>query len=154
MLTSLKLFIIAAFLFPALSAREDTKYFKADNLTGADYFALASDGSYTLTDREHVGIWVTESGRWSKSGIRIVFTPDKSGQSPYRGLETVYRGHTFLVWEDDGNPTVVVSIEDIKRSLEDSPKSLPTYVFFQIKPKIYEQEIKQTYPFRTHPNLQ
>jgi hypothetical protein len=153
MMMSLRLLIIAAFLFPHLPAQEGIKYFKADDLTGADYFALASDGTYTLTNREHMGVRVIESGRWSRSGSRIMFTPEKSGQPPYHGLETVYQGHTFLVWEDEGNPTAIVSIEDIKRSLEENPESLPTYVFFQIKPKIYKQEIKQAYPFRTLPNV-
>jgi hypothetical protein len=152
MMMSLRLLVIAAFLCTGLSAG-NALYFKEDHLTGADYLALAPDGSYTLTAREHMGVWVTESGRWSKSDTHITFTPDKAGKSPYRGTEIAYRGHTFLSWEDEGNPTIAVPIEDTKRNLEENPQSLPPYVFFQISVKVYQQETKQTYPFRTRPNV-
>jgi hypothetical protein len=46
----------------SLSAGNTSRYFKEDHLNGADYIALAPDGSYTLSRREHMGVSVEESG--------------------------------------------------------------------------------------------
>jgi hypothetical protein len=128
---------------------EGTRYFKEDHLTGADYLALRPDGSYTLKDREHVGLFAAESGRWNSSGTVLTFEPDKPGKVPYRGEEVAYRGHTFLSWQNEENPTVAISVEDIKKHLDANAESLPSYVFFQIDATAYQQETAQTYPFHT-----
>ena len=39
------------------------------------YIALAPDGSYAVIAREHMFVRVEESGRWSKTGSRVVFIP-------------------------------------------------------------------------------
>ena len=41
-----------------LSAANRARYFKEDGLTGADYLVLATDGTYSLTGREHMGVCV------------------------------------------------------------------------------------------------
>jgi hypothetical protein len=142
-----------AYHHPEQKLEEGTRYFKEDHLTGADYLSLAPDGTYTVTGREHMGIWAIESGRWRRADKHITFTPDKPDKSPYRGTEIVYRGHAFLSWEDEGSASIIVPIGDTKQSLEEKPESLPPYVFFQIDAKIYQQEVKQTYPFRTLPKM-
>jgi|ERR1700730_7945974 len=80
----------------SLFAAATTRYFKEDHLTGAKYIALASDGGYTVTGIEHVGISVEESGRWSKSDTRITFAPNEPGKPPYSAAEVNYRSHKFL----------------------------------------------------------
>jgi hypothetical protein len=93
------LFAAVAILSVSLSARNTSRYFKEDHLTGADYIALAPNGSYTLTGREHMGVSVEESGGWSKSGTRITLTPKKPGKSPYTAEEVTYKRRTFLSLE-------------------------------------------------------
>jgi hypothetical protein len=135
-----------------LSAGNTSRYFKEDHLTGADYIALAPDGSYTLTGLEHMGVSVEESGRWSKSEKRITFTPKKSAKSPYTAEEVTYKQRTFLSLEGDSGPSIPVPINEIERDLDKRPKTLPPYVFFEISATVYQQETKQQYPFRAqHP---
>jgi hypothetical protein len=111
------------------------------------YIALAPEGSYTVTTCEHMGIWV-ESGRWSKSGARFTFTPDKSGKARFNATEVTYRKHTFLALEGDSGPSIAVPIEETKRNLDQNHKTVPPYVFFEVSPSVYQRETKQTYPFR------
>jgi hypothetical protein len=116
------------------------------------YIALAPDGTYAVTAREHMFVQVEESGHWSKTDSRIVFTPKKSGASPYTSDEVSYKGRIFLALEGDGGPSIAVPIAEIKQSLDRNPKELPLYVFFEISGTVYEQETKQTYPFRSRPS--
>ena len=140
-------------------AAQTVRYFKEDHLTGAQYIALASDGNYTVTGREHMGVSLEESGRWSRSGTRVTFTPRASsapgrpGKSSYRATEVTYRRHTFLSLEGNSGPGISVPVEATERDLDKDPKTLPLYVFFEISPKVYRRETTQTYPFRTRPNL-
>ena len=94
---------------------------------------------------------VEESGRWRKIGSRIVFSPKKSGASPYAAEEVSYKGRIFLALDGDAGPSIAVPIAEIKQSLDKNPKELPMYVFFEISSTLYEQETKQTYPFHTRP---
>jgi hypothetical protein len=55
MLLLTRLFIGVIFC-GSLFAAETTRYFKEDHLTGAEYIALMSDGGYTVTGVEHIGI--------------------------------------------------------------------------------------------------
>lgn len=147
----LRTFVAVAFLCGGLFAAQPASYFEEDGGTGAMYSALTSDGNYKVTAREHMGVWVEESGRWAKSDARIAFTPDKAGKSPSRALEVVHRGHAFLSWEDDLGPSIVVPTEETERNLDQNPKALPPYVFFEISPTVYQRETARTYPFRTLP---
>ena len=38
-------------------------------------------------------------------------------------------------------------IAEIKKSLDENPKELPLYIFFEISGSVYEQESKQTYSY-------
>ena len=117
------------------------------------YIALAPDGNYVVTAREHMFVRVEESGRWSKTGSRIVFIPKKSGASPYNAEEVSYKGRIFLALEDDAGPSIAVPIAEIKQSLDQNPKELPRFVFFEISGTVYKHETKQTYPFHTLPKV-
>ncbi len=99
------LLVVVAAFFSGLSATTTTRYFKEDHFTGAKYIALASEGSCEITAREHMGVWVEESGRWSKSGTRIAFSPKKSGAPSYCALEFMYKNRTFLSLEGDSGPS-------------------------------------------------
>lgn len=130
-----------------------TRYFKEDGGTGAMYVALASNGDYTVTAREHMFVRIEESGRWSKTGSRIAFVPTKSGASTYDAEEASYKGHVFLALEGDNGPSIEVPIAEIKHSLDETPNELPLYVFFEVSRTVYEKETKQTYRFHTRPDV-
>jgi hypothetical protein len=140
-----------ALICGSLSAAGTPRYFKEDGGTGAMYIALAPDGSFAVTAREHMFVRVEESGRWRKIGSRIEFSPKKSGASSYTAEEVSYKGRIFLALDGDAGPSIAVPIAEIKQSLDKNPKELPMYVFFEISSTVYEQETKQTYPFHTRP---
>jgi hypothetical protein len=126
-----------------------TRYFKEDGLTGADYLVVATDGTYSLTGREHMGVWVIEVGRWNQSGAHITFTPTKPVKAPYTGTEVNYRGQTFVSWTGDDAAGIVVAVDETRRELDNHPNVHPAYVFFETTAKVYRQETKQNYPFKT-----
>jgi hypothetical protein len=144
------LMAVLAFTCASLSSANTPRYFKEDGGVQATYISLVPDGSYSVTAREHTFVRVEETGRWSKTGLRLVFTPKKSGTSPpYNAEEVSYQGRTFLALEGDAGPGIAVPIAKIKQSLDQNPKELPLYVFFEISSTVYEQETKQTYPFHS-----
>jgi len=152
MLKSVRVLAVVLFICGSLSAANRTRYFKEDGGVQATYIALAPDGSYMVTAREHMFVRVEEAGRWSKTGTRIVFTPKKSGAAPYNAEEVSYKRRIFLALEGDAGPSIAVPIAEIKKSLDQNPKELPLYVFFEISGTVYEHETKQTYPFHSRPN--
>jgi hypothetical protein len=132
-----------------LSVANIARYFREDGGTGAMYIALDSNGGYTVTAREHMFVRVEESGRWSETGSRIAFVPTKSGASTYSAEEASYKRHVFLALEGSSGPSIELPVAEIKQSLDQNPKELPLYVFFEISGNVYEQETKQTYPFHS-----
>jgi hypothetical protein len=136
-------------LFNFMGQQRPDQYFKEDHVTGADYLWLAADHTYRRTGREHMGIWVLESGRWEPSDSGIRFVPKGGKHGPYTATEGSHRGHTFLALSGDAAPGLVIPIEEIKRRIDEDPKTLPWYVFFKIDRTVYERETKETYPFRT-----
>ena len=90
---------------------------------------------------------VEESGRWSRTGSRIAFSPKAKSASPYSAEEISYKGHVFLALKGDAAPSIAVPVAEIKKSLDENPKELPLYIFFEISGSVYEQESKQTYSF-------
>jgi hypothetical protein len=135
--------------FTAPAQESLDRYFKEDHLTGADYIRLSTDRTYVLTGREHMGIWVLETGRWERSSDDIRFVPKDNKKPAYAGTEVSYRRHTFLAFRSDDAPSIVIPVEKIKQEIDADPKALPSYVFFEIDKAAYERETKETYPFRT-----
>ena len=91
---------------------------------------------------------MVETGLWEGSGDDIPFVP-KEKKKAYTATEASYRRHTFLAFRDDNAPGLVIPVEEIRQRIDEDPKALPPYVFFEIKRAEYERETKETYPFRT-----
>ena len=135
---------------------DHARFYKAECGTAAEYLELAGDGSYRVIEREHMGVEVTERGRWNQSGSVITFTPSSrlrggettsvSGTS-YEGDELEYKSRTFLVFKVEGAAGIVIPANATKQQLDSDPQSLPLYVFFKTSAKAFAQETKQTYPF-------
>ena len=147
MVTALLWMCLLNFIGPGQELHD--RYFKEDHLTGADYIRLSADQTYVLTGREHMGIWVFETGRWERSGDDLQFVPKDKKKPAYTGTEVGYRRHIFLAFATDDAPGLVIPIEEIKQRIDADPKMLPSYVFFEIDKADYERETKETYPFRT-----
>jgi hypothetical protein len=111
------------FICGSLSAANTPRYFKEDGGTGAMYIALAPDGSYTVTAREHMLVRVEETGRWSNAGSRIAFIPKKSGASPYNAEEVSYKRHIFLALEGDTGQALQCLSRKSNRAWTRTPKS-------------------------------
>ena len=127
-------------LFGATSEHPHPRYFKEDHLTGADYPCLAADHTYRLTGREHIGVWILESGRWQPSGDAIRFVPPDETKKAYTGNLVNHEGHTFLAFSEDAAPGLAVSVAEIKRRIDGDPRHCPLYVFFEIDKAKYEHE--------------
>jgi hypothetical protein len=141
--------LLSLYLLDFVLQERSDRYFKEDHLTGADYVWLAADHTYCLTGREHMGIWILESGRWERSGDGIKFVPKDEKKQSHTGAEVNHKGRTFLAFSDDSAPGIVIPIEEIKRGIDANPKSLPSYVFFEIDKSSYARETGEAYPFRT-----
>ena len=132
-----------------IGQQPQARFFKEDHLTGADYICLAADHTYHLTGREHMGIWILESGRWEHSGDGIKFVPADEKKTHYTGTRVSHKGRTFLAFSEDAAPGLAMSVDEIKRSIDADLNTLPAYVFFEIDRAAYERETNETYPFRT-----
>ena len=129
-------------------AQERTRYFKEDHLTGADYLMLSAKGTYRVIYREHMGVWQGESGHWEKTGSQITFIPDKDEKKKYAAEEVNYHKRTFLSFSEEGGPTIPIPIDETKKNLDDEPKYLPPYVFFETTRALFLSETGQSYPFK------
>jgi len=139
--------VVVLLVCSGLCAAQVNGYFKAECSTSAGYLLLGSDGTYTVTWREHMGIFVEEQGRWEQKDAVITFAPAKPAKAPYQGTQVRYKGKTFLSWASEGAPGIVIPIEETKQELDHNSGGLPLYVFFKTTAKVYQRETKQTYPF-------
>jgi hypothetical protein len=140
--------LLVIFVFCTLCAGQNARYFKAECFTSAGYLKLGGDGTYTVTWREHMGIFVQEQGRWDQKGAVISLSPTKPTKAPYKGTEVTYNGKTFLSWAAEGAAGIVIPSEETKEELDRDPERLPSLVFFKTTAEVYQRETKQTYPFR------
>ena len=140
--------LLIIMLLAGVAAESRERYFREDHLTGADYLHLAEDGSYKITGREHMGVWVIESGHWEQVGNTITFVPKKPGHPSYAGIEASHKAHTFLTFTAEAAPSIPISEEEVRRRLDSRSGAPPEYVFFEVNKKVYERETKITYPFR------
>jgi hypothetical protein len=93
--------LAASVLFTILSsyatcAAQKARYFKAEHGVGATYVKLAADGRYKVIDREHMGIFLTDEGRWQQTGSVITFSPKDPRKTSYQATENTYRRRVFL----------------------------------------------------------
>src|SRR5271163_827487 len=117
------LMTLLAFTYASLSSADAPRYFKEDGGVKTTYIALAPDGSYAVTAREHMFVRVEGSGRWSKTGSQMVFIPKELRAAPYNPEEVSYKGHIFLALEGDAGPSIPVPTAEIKQSLDQNPLS-------------------------------
>jgi hypothetical protein len=131
-----------------LFAKQPARFFKAECGTSAGYIKLATDGTYTVVWREHMGVFVQEQGHWSQKQEVITFTPSKGKKASYEGTEVRYKGKTFLAWKSENAAGIVVPVGDTEQELDSDPKRTPEYVFFETDGMVYQRETKEPYPFR------
>jgi hypothetical protein len=137
------------FTCSALSAAQTVRYFKAEHGVGATYLKLTRDGSYTVIDCEHMGIFLTDEGHWEQKGAVINFSPRNPKKSSYQAMEDEHNGKTFLaITSPDAAAGIVVAANDIEKDLDADARHLPDHVLFKVSAKTYETETKRTYPFR------
>jgi hypothetical protein len=143
--------VVLTIVFTAsmLLAAQRARYFKAEHGVGATYVRLNADGRYKVIDREHMGIFLTDEGRWQQMGSVITFTPNNKKKSSYTAMENEHHGKIFLaITSPDAGAGIVIPAEDTNKELEADPKHLPDHVLFKISAKTYVTETRQTYPFR------
>jgi len=159
-----RLFCIAAFFLciEMLAQSRDsvyqdqTRFYKAENLTSATYLKLAKNGTYRVVHREHMGVAVTEQGHWERRGIGITFRPSTVMQGGkmvgtkgkfYKATEVKYKGKTFIAFTSEDAAGVVIPPDQTKKELDSDPRSIPSLVFFKTSAKVYAKETKEAYPF-------
>src|SRR5438132_9361092 len=89
---------------------DQPRFFKCEGGVSADYLELATDNTYRVIAREHMGVWQVEQGRWREKGSTITFTPSShmrggktinaDGKS-YDATEVQYKRNTFLAFTSD-----------------------------------------------------
>jgi hypothetical protein len=132
-----------------LSTAQTVRCFKAEHGVGATYVRLGTDGSYTVIDREHMGVFLTDKGHWTQNGAMITFSPKHPKKSAYKAKQNEHNGKTFLaILSPDAEAGIAISAEDTNKELDADREHLPDHVLFKISAKTYEFETKQTYPFR------
>ncbi len=148
--TILTAFALFATLFcSAFCFAQNARYFKAEHGVAVTYLKLATDGQYKVIDREHMGIFQTEEGRWQQTGAVITFSPTGTKKTSYQATENKYHGKVFLtITSADAAAGIVISTEDTKKNLDADPSQLPDHVLFKITASTYDTETKQNYPFR------
>jgi len=139
---------LLAILFScATCAAQKARYFKAEHGVGATYLELAPDGRYNVIDREHMGVFLTDEGRWRQTGAVITFRPKDAKKTLYQATENAYRGRVFLaITSADAAAGIVITADDTKKALD--ADYAPDHVLFKINGKTYSTETKENYPFR------
>jgi hypothetical protein len=133
----------------AVSVAQTVRYFKAEHGVGATYVKLTTDGTYKVIDREHMGIFLTDEGRWTQAGAVITFNPKNPKNPSYQATENEHNGKTFLaITSPDAAAGIVIAAYDIEKGLDADATHLPDHVLFKVSAKTYQTETKQTYPFR------
>src|SRR5215470_5467706 len=112
--------VLLAILFSyATSAAQKARHFKAEHGVGATYVELAADGRYKVIDREHMGVFLTDEGRWRQTGAVITFSPTDPKKPSYQVTENTYRQRVFLaITSADAAAGIVISADDTKRALD------------------------------------
>jgi hypothetical protein len=141
----LTIFLTNGTLFTA----QTTRYFKAEHGVGATYLQLGGDGQYRVIDCEHMGIFLTDEGRWQQTEAVIKFVPKDGKQPSYQAIENRHNEKTYLAITDrHAAAGIVIPAEEINKELDADPRHLPNHVLFEITEKVYNKETKQTYPFQ------
>jgi hypothetical protein len=145
--------IPAVFVFVVLfcctfCAAQNVRYFKAEHGVGATYIRLAVDGRYKVIDREHMGIFLTDEGRWQQTGAVITFSPTDVKKTSYQATENRHHGKVFLaITSVNASAGIVIPADYTRKVLDAYPNRLPDHVLFEITAKVYDTETQKKYPF-------
>lgn len=130
-------------------AAQKVRHFKAEHGVGATYVKLGGDGRYKVVDREHMGIFLTDEGRWQQTAAVITSSPTDPKKTSYQATENRHHGKLFLaIISVDAAAGIVIAADDTKKDLDTDPNHLPDHVLFKITAKTYSTETKENYPFR------
>jgi len=66
----------------------------------------------------------------------------------YEGTEQTYKNKVFITFDKENAAEIVIPLADITHELDSDPRSVPLYVLFKTNAQVFENETKQTYPFR------
>jgi hypothetical protein len=142
-------FLFATLFYCAFCAAQNERYFKAEHGVGATYVRLAADGRYKVIDREHMGVFLTDEGRWQQNGAVITFSPTNPKNASYQATENKHQGKIFLaITSVDAAAGIVITAEDTKKLLDANPKHFPDHVLFKTNAKTYHAETRKNYPFQ------
>lgn len=142
--------VLFATLFGCMfCSAQNVRYFKAEHGVGATYVRLGADGRYRVIDREHMGIFLTDEGRWKQTGAVVTFSPTNPKRTAYQATENRHRGKIFLaITSVDAAAGIATDADETKKDLDAEPDYLPDHVLFKINANTYNTETKRTYPFR------
>lgn len=126
--------------------------YASDHLTGASFLVLDPSGSYQVVSQEHMGVWVTEKGKWAQAEAHITFHTSGSDKKSYRTAVSQYKGKEFLVQLDEDGPTIRMPLEAIRKEIDDAEKEPgtgpPQFVFVRMNSKVTAGDLSKTYPFK------
>jgi hypothetical protein len=140
-----------SFLFACstVCAAQTTRYFKAEHGVAATYLRLGANGQYSVIDREHMGVLITDEGRWLQTGAVIRFTPKDTKKQAFEVTENKHSGKSYLeINSEHASAGIAIPALEIDGRIDADPKYLPDHVLFEVSAKTFETETKQTYPFR------
>src|SRR5215813_4915246 len=113
------LFLTILITCSVLSAAQTVRYFKAEHGVGATYLKIATDGTYRVIDREHMGIFLTDEGHWKQAGSVITFSPKDPKNSSYQATQNEHNGKTFLtITSPDAAAGIVIPPNEIEKDLD------------------------------------
>ena len=93
---------------------------------GATYVELAADGRYKVIDREHMGVFLTDQGRWQQTRAVVTFSPTDPKKTSYQATENTYRRRVFLaITSVNAAAGIVITADDTKKALDADPNHLP-----------------------------
>jgi hypothetical protein len=140
--------LFATLFYCAFCAAQNVRYFKAEHGVGATYLKLAADGLYKVIDREHMGVFLTDEGRWQQTGAVITFSPTDPKKTSYQATENRHHGKVFMaITSVNAAAGIVTPADHTKKDLDADPNHLPDHVLFKISAKTYSTETKENYPF-------
>src|SRR5258708_34195987 len=106
-------FLFATLLHCTLCAAQNTRYFKAEHGVAATYVKLAANGRYKGIDREHMGVLLTDEGRWRQEGALLTLTQTNPRKTSYQAPQHKYQGQVCLASTSVSAPTRIVVTEEV-----------------------------------------
>jgi hypothetical protein len=149
----ISILLIMVLLCGTLCNAQKVRYFKAEHGVAATYVKLGADGRYKVIDREHMGILLTDEGRWQQTGAVITFSPADPKNPPYQVTENQYKGKVFLAITSADAAAGIVIDEKIRRgTLIPTPRTCPTMCSSKSRPGHIAPKRRKPIRFATSEN--